>query len=57
MTEKGIRVNRKISVNSEEYSAKMKLIHLFFAKAMIFQRLLLPFPEPSHLRAASPFPA
>lgn len=32
MTEKGIRVNRKISVNSEEYSAKMKLIHLFSLK-------------------------
>ena len=57
MTEKGIRVNRKISVNSEEYSARMKLIHLFFAKTMIFQRLLLPFPGPSHLRATSPFPA
>ena len=42
---------RKISVNSEEYSNKMKLIHVAFAKVMIFQGLLSPFPVTPHLRA------
>ncbi|MBX4742183.1 hypothetical protein C6A89_24685 [Klebsiella sp. CVUAS 10975.2] len=51
MTEKSTGVNRKISVNSEEYSDKMKLIQVAFAKVMIFQGLLSPFPVTPHLRA------
>ncbi|TGN42269.1 hypothetical protein E5Q62_22735 [Klebsiella oxytoca] len=52
MTEKDTGVNRKISVNSEEYSAWMKLIHLLCTKAMIFQVLRSTLPTTSYLSAS-----